>query len=108
MGTTRDDGSQQTMWVATADLPQGGGHPFYERLNQILSAAGWPRVQQEQERGYGSRSVVAENRSSDTRAPGAEQRRLKKSLQFERRPHTTVAGRDLHPLRNGALSRRTE
>ena len=21
------------MWVATADLPQGGGHPFYERLN---------------------------------------------------------------------------
>ena len=59
MGTTRDDGSQQTMWVATADLPQGGGHPFYERLNQILSAAGWPRVQQEQERGYGSRLFVS-------------------------------------------------
>ena len=29
MGTTRDDGSQPAMWVATADLPQGGGHPFY-------------------------------------------------------------------------------
>ena len=41
MGTTRDDGSQQAMWVATADLPQGGGHPFYERLNQILDAAGF-------------------------------------------------------------------
>ena len=41
MGTTRDDGSQQSMWVATADLPQGGGHPFYERPNQILSAAGF-------------------------------------------------------------------
>ena len=27
------------MWVATADLPQGGGHPFYERLNEILGAA---------------------------------------------------------------------
>ena len=27
MGTTRDDGSQPAMWVATADLPQGGGHP---------------------------------------------------------------------------------
>ena len=25
MGTTRDDGSQHAMWVATADLPQGGG-----------------------------------------------------------------------------------
>ena len=41
MGTTRDDGSQQAMWVATTDLPQGGGHPFYERLNQILNAAGF-------------------------------------------------------------------
>ena len=29
------------MWVAMADLPQGGGHPFYERLNQILNAAGF-------------------------------------------------------------------
>jgi len=32
----------------------------------------------------------------------------KKGLQSGRRPHTTVAGRDSHPLRNGALSRRTE
>ena len=40
MGRTRDDGSQHAMWVATADLPQGGGHPFYERLNEILCAAG--------------------------------------------------------------------
>ena len=36
MGTTRDDGSQHAMWVATADLPQGGGHPFYERLNEVV------------------------------------------------------------------------
>ena len=41
MGTTRDDGSQPAMWVAMADLPQGGGHPFYERLNKILGAAGF-------------------------------------------------------------------
>ena len=44
MGTTRDDGSQQSMWVARADLPQGGGHPFYEHLNQILNAAGFDAV----------------------------------------------------------------
>jgi len=24
------------MWVATADLPRSAGHPFYERLNQVL------------------------------------------------------------------------
>ena len=39
MGTTRDDESQDAMWVATADLPRGAGHPFYERLNQILAKA---------------------------------------------------------------------
>ena len=29
--TLRVDGSQQSMWVATADLPQIAGHPFYAR-----------------------------------------------------------------------------
>ena len=41
MGTTRDDGSQQSMWVSATDLPQGGGHPFYEMLNRIFEAAGF-------------------------------------------------------------------
>ena len=41
MGTTRDGGSQQSMWVSTADLPRGGGRPFFERLNRILTAAGF-------------------------------------------------------------------
>ena len=40
MSTTRDDGSQ-SMWVATADLPQSAAHPFSPRLNHILSAAGF-------------------------------------------------------------------
>ena len=43
MGTTRDDGYQQAMWVATADLPQGGGHPFYERLHATFYADGMGR-----------------------------------------------------------------
>ena len=40
-GTTRDDGSQQSMWVAPDDLPRSARHPFYERLNRVLSAAGF-------------------------------------------------------------------
>ena len=61
-------------------------------------------VQQEQEEDSGSRSAVAENRSSELESAGAQiQRRLRKGLRFRRRPHTTVAGRDSHPLRNGAL-----
>src|SRR5260370_37434878 len=26
------------MWVATGDLPRSPGHPFYQRLNQVLAA----------------------------------------------------------------------
>ena len=29
------------MWVASADLPRSGGHPFYERLNRVLDKAGF-------------------------------------------------------------------
>jgi len=29
---------QDTMWVATSDLPKSPGHPFYKRLNQVLAA----------------------------------------------------------------------
>ena len=39
MGKRRRRGTQPTMWVATQDLPQGAGHPFYVRLNQVLDAA---------------------------------------------------------------------
>jgi len=31
---TREE--QGTFWVPTGDLPQSGGHPFYEQLNKIL------------------------------------------------------------------------
>jgi len=30
---------QQRMWISTADLPTGPGHPFYRRLNEVLEAA---------------------------------------------------------------------
>ena len=29
------------MWVATQQLPRSLGHPFYERLNQVLEKAGF-------------------------------------------------------------------
>ena len=41
MGKRRRRAAQPTMWVATQDLPQSAGHPFYVRLNQILDAAGF-------------------------------------------------------------------
>ena len=41
MSTTRDDESQQSMWVSVADLVRPRWHLFYERLNGILEAAGF-------------------------------------------------------------------
>jgi len=32
---------QQEMWVATTDLPKSPGHPFYQRLNELLAEAGF-------------------------------------------------------------------
>ena len=41
MGNRRRRARQPSMWVASADLPRGGGHPFYERLNGVLDEAGF-------------------------------------------------------------------
>ena len=74
MGTTRDDGSQQAMWVATADLPQGGGHPFYERLNQILNAAGFDTFVEELCAPFHARMGRASRKWSATKATTATRR----------------------------------
>ena len=41
MGKRRCRARQPSMWVASADLPRGGVHPFYERLNRVLDEAGF-------------------------------------------------------------------
>ena len=41
MGKRRRRARQKTMWVATADLPQSAGHPFYQRLNRLFDDAGF-------------------------------------------------------------------
>ena len=41
MGKKRKRHRQRSLWVATADLPQSAGHPFYERLNRVLDDAGF-------------------------------------------------------------------
>lgn len=39
----RDDERQQDLWTPTASLPRSPGHPFYERLNQLLAEGGFDR-----------------------------------------------------------------
>jgi len=39
----RDDEQQKDLWVPTVDLPRTPGHPFYEKLNELLAEAGFDR-----------------------------------------------------------------
>ena len=39
MGKRRRRPRQQSMWVATQDLPRSAAHPFYAQLNRLLDAA---------------------------------------------------------------------
>jgi len=36
MGTRKDQEQQEELWVPHTALPKGAGHPFYQRLNQLL------------------------------------------------------------------------
>jgi len=48
MGKRRSRGRQRSMWVASSDLPQSAGNPFYERLNRVLDEAGFDAFAEEQ------------------------------------------------------------
>ncbi len=41
MGRRKD--VQAGFWLATQDLPSSPGHPFYERLNELLDGANFDR-----------------------------------------------------------------
>ena len=32
---------QEDLWIVAANLPKGPGHPFYQRLNQLLAGHGF-------------------------------------------------------------------
>jgi hypothetical protein len=39
MGTREKRAEQEDLWVAHAELAVAPGHPFYQRLNELLEAA---------------------------------------------------------------------
>ncbi len=48
---------QQGLWVCTTELPTSPGHPFYQKLNQILAEAGFDRWIEERCRPYYAEKV---------------------------------------------------
>ena len=43
MALGRRGGVEEGLWVPTRELPRSPGHPFYERVNQVLREAGFDR-----------------------------------------------------------------
>ena len=41
MGKRKRELRQQSMWIATQELPRSASHPFYKRLNRILEQNGF-------------------------------------------------------------------
>jgi transposase len=41
MGRRQDRARTPGLWITTNELPATGGHPFYQRLNQVLAAHGF-------------------------------------------------------------------
>ena len=41
METRKQQERQEGLWIATATLPRTAGHPFYERLNELLEESGF-------------------------------------------------------------------
>jgi hypothetical protein len=36
MGTQQSQGKQEEIWIANTELARSPGHPFYQRLNELL------------------------------------------------------------------------
>lgn len=62
---------QADLWIATGELARSPGHPFYERLNRLLSEAGFDRFVEER-----CARFYAEGKGRPSIAPGVYMRML--------------------------------
>jgi transposase len=65
MGRRKDRARTPGLWIATNELPPTGGHPFYQRLNQVLDAHGFDEFVEAQ-----CAPFYADNRGRPSLTPG--------------------------------------
>ena len=65
MGTRKQRERQEGLWIATADRPRAAGHPFYQRWNELLEAAGLDAFMEER-----CRRFYAPTMGRPSRSPG--------------------------------------
>jgi transposase len=41
MGTRKGRGKQEDLWIAHTELASAPGHPFYQKLNELLEGEGF-------------------------------------------------------------------
>lgn len=65
MGTRKDQEQQEEMWIPQVALTKGAGHPFYQRLNQLLEESRFDEFVEGR-----CRRFYAEKRGRPSLAPG--------------------------------------
>src|ERR1017187_3658042 len=78
MGPRKQREKQEDIWIAHTELASAPGHPFYQRLNELLEAEGFDefvegRCAQFYAAKYGRPSLtpIAKRRSAEARAAGS-------------------------------------
>ena len=113
MGKRRHRSRQTWMWVATADLPQSAGHPFYQRLNRVRDDAGFDAFVERQcapfyADGIGQRSHGEMRQVDAAVEPWFERRRERPPIvdasPQRAGPYTMIAGTQLPARRHGFVS----
>ena len=65
MGTRKDRERQEDLWISHTELAAAPGHPFYERLNELLDGAGFDEFVEGE-----CRRFYAENNGRPSLTPG--------------------------------------
>jgi transposase len=71
MGTRKHRQRQEELWITHAELATAPGHPFYERVNELLDAEKFDEFAEKECTGF-----YAENNGRPSRPPGTYFRRL--------------------------------
>ena len=57
MGTRKQREKQENLWIAHTEFAASPGHPFYQRLNELLEAEGFDELSRAGARSFMQRST---------------------------------------------------
>src|SRR3989442_1601144 len=102
MGTRKQREKQEDLWIAHTELAAAPGHPFYQRLNELLEAEGFDEFVEGRCARLcgGTRARVTRSFCAGWRRPRGSKRRRAKTWRG-----WTVSARNARRIRSGRARR---